>query len=81
MEETEDKLEEKDSIEYNKIKLEREWTFWENYETREKSKEEDYSKLTNLIYSFDTIISFWQFWNIYPGNNPSKLFFDGEKIK
>ena len=32
MEEIDDKLEEKDSIEYNKIKLEREWTFWENYE-------------------------------------------------
>ncbi len=81
MEETEDKLEEKDSIEYNKIKLEREWTFWENYEMKDKNKKVDYSELIQPIFNFNTIIDFWQFWNIYPGNNPSKLFFDGEKIK
>ena len=40
-----------------------------------------YSKLIKPIYNFNTIIDFWQFWNIYPGNEPSKIFFDGEKIK
>ena len=76
-----EQLEEQDSILNNKVKLKRKWSFWENYETREKSKEEDYSKLTNLIYSFDTIISFWQFWNNYQGSNPKNIFFDGERIK
>ena len=81
MEDQDEKMEEKDSIELNKIKLQRKWTFWENYETREKSKDEDYSKLTKSIYSFETIIDFWQFWNNYPGNNPKNIFFDGEKLK
>ena len=81
MEDQDEKMEEKDSIELNKIKLQRKWTFWENYETREKSKEEDYSKLTQSIYSFDTIIEFWQFWNNYQGSDPKNIFFDGERIK
>jgi hypothetical protein len=81
MEDQDEKMEEKDSIELNKIKLQRKWTFWENYETREKSKEEDYSKLTKSIFSFETIIEFWQFWNNYQGNNPKNIFFDGEKYK
>ena len=79
MEENDINLEEKDSIEINKVKLAREWTFWENYEM--KDKKVDYSELIKPIYNFDTIIDFWQFWNLYPGNNPSNLFYDGEKIK
>ena len=79
MEENEINLEEKDSIQINKVKLAREWTFWENYEM--KDKKVDYSELIKPIYTFDTIIDFWQFWNLYPGNNPSNLFYDGEKIK
>ena len=79
MEENDINYEEKDSIEINKVKLAREWTFWENYEM--KDKKVDYSELIKPIYAFDTIIDFWQFWNLYPGNNPSNLFYDGEKIK
>ena len=75
MEENDINYEEKDSIEINKVKLAREWTFWE------KDKKVDYSELIKPIYTFDTIIDFWQFWNLYPGNNPSNLFYDGEKIK
>ena len=81
MEDQDEKMEEKESIELDKVKLQRKWTFWENYETREKSKEEDYSKLTKSIFSFETIIEFWQFWNNYQGNNPKNIFFDGEKYK
>ncbi len=81
MEGEEEKSEEQESILYNKVKLKRKWTFWENYQTREKSKEEDYSKLTQSIYSFDTIIEFWQFWNNYQGSDPKNIFYDGEKIK
>ena len=81
MEDQDEKMEEKDSIELDKVKLQRKWTFWENYETREKSKEEDYSKLTKSIFSFETIIEFWQFWNNYQGSDPKNIFYDGEKIK
>ena len=77
----EEKEEIKEFIEYNKVKLERELTFWENYEIKDKNKKVDYSELMKPIFSFDTIIDFWQFWNSYPGNSPSQIFFDGERIK
>ena len=77
----EEKEEIKEFIEYNKVKLEREWTFWENYEIKDKNKKVDYSELMKPIFSFNTIIDFWQFWNSYPGNSPSQIFFDGERIK
>ena len=81
MVENNDIIEESNSIEYDKVKLEREWTFWENYEMKDKNKKVDYSELIKPIFNFNTIIDFWQFWNLYPGNNPSNLFYDGEKIK
>ena len=81
MEENDINYEEKDSIEINKVKLAREWTFWENYEMKDKDKKVDYSELIKPLFTFNTIIDFWQFWNLYPGNNPSNLFYDGEKIK
>ena len=74
-------IKEKNNIELNKIQLEREWTFWENYEMKDKTNKIHYSKLIKPIYNFNTIIDFWQFWNLYPGKEPSKIFFDGQKIK
>ena len=71
------KLEESDTIEKEKIILKREWSFWENYESKDK-KEKDYSKLLKEIYTFNDIISFWQFWNKYPGNCTEKIFYNGE---
>lgn len=72
-------LEESDTIEKSKVLLNREWSFWENYETKSKNdKEADYSKLLKEVFSFNDIISFWQFWNNYPGSELKKIFFDGE---
>ena len=68
-------LEESDTIEKNKVLLNREWSFWENYETRSKNdKDADYSKLLKELFSFNDIISFWQFWNNYPGSELKKYF-------
>ena len=67
------KLEEKETIEKDKVLFKREWSFWENYESKNQ-KEKDYSKLIKEIYSFNDIISFWQFWNNYPGNDIKKYF-------
>ena len=75
-----DKFEESDTIEKEKVKLNRQWSFWENYESKNK-EEQDYSKLLKEIYSFDDIISFWQFWNKYPGSETSSVFFNGECLK
>ena len=83
MEETLDiDMEETDTIEKSKVLLNREWSFWENYEAKErKGKDQDYSELTKEIFSFNDIVSFWQFWNHYPGNDIKKIFFDGEYLR
>ena len=74
------KLEESETIEKEKILLKRSWSFWENYESKNKA-EKDYSKLLKEIYTFNDIISFWQFWNKYPGNDTKQIFFNGEHVK
>lgn len=40
----------------------------------------EYKDSLKEIYSFDDIISFWQFWNKYLGADPKKIFFNGEYI-
>ena len=82
MEETkpELKIEESNTIELDKVILNRKWSFWENYESKNK-KDKQYSELFKEIYTFDTIIGFWQFWNKYPGNEAKEIFFNGEYLK
>lgn len=75
-----EKLEESETIALKKVQLNRSWSFWENYEQKEKS-EKEYNQLLKEIYTFDNIISFWQFWNKYPGSIPSNVFFNGESLK
>ncbi len=75
-----EKLEESDTIEKEKVKLNRTWSFWENYTIKSESKK-GYSDLYKEIYTFDDIISFWQFWNKYPGNDTKQIFFNGEHVK
>ena len=52
-----EKIKESDTIEKEKVKLNRTWSFWENYEVKNKS-EKGYSDLLEEIFSFDDIISF-----------------------
>ena len=82
MEKLDNDLEETATIEKSKVLLNRQWSFWENYEPKEQKeqKESDYSKQLKEIYTFNDIISFWQFWNHYPGNDIKKIFFDGEYL-
>ena len=74
------KIEESNTIELDKVILKRKWSFWENYESKNK-KDKQYSELFKEIYTFDTIIAFWQFWNKYPGNEAKAVFFNGEFLK
>ena len=75
-------IKESNLIEEKKVRLNREWSFWENYEPKEKNQKIlDYSMLLKNIYSFNDLISFWQFWNKYPGSTPSKIFYNGEVIR
>ena len=55
-------IEESSTIEKDKVILNRSWSFWENYESKNKD-ELNYSELLKEIYTFNDIISFWQFWN------------------
>ena len=63
-----------------KLKLNRQWSFWENYESKTK-QEKDYTKLLKEIFSFSDLISFWQFWNKYPGSEIKNIFYNGDCIK
>ena len=75
-------IKESNLIEEKKVRLNREWSFWENYEPKEKNQKNlDYSMFLKNIYSFNDLISFWQFWNKYPGSTPSKIFYNGEVIR
>ena len=75
-------LKESSTIEERKVKLNREWSFWENYEPKDKDKKKyDYSLLLKNIYTFTDLISFWQFWNADPGSTPSNIFYNGEYIR
>ena len=69
-------IDESDTIEKEKVILNRSWSFWENYETKTSK-----SYVVKEIYNFDDIISFWQFWNKYPGNEIKNVFYNGEYIK
>ena len=72
-------IEESSTIEKDKVILNRSWSFWENYESKNKD-ELNYSELLKEIYTFNDIISFWQFWNNYIGSDPKKIFYNGEYI-
>ena len=76
-----EKLEETDTIDKEKVKLNRSWSFWENYLKKEASSNNEYCNLLKEIFTFDDIISFWQFWNKYPGNDTKKIFYNGEYLK
>ena len=69
-------IDESDTIEKEKVILNRSWSFWENYETKTSK-----SYVVKEIYNFDDLISFWQFWNKYPGNEIKNVFYNGEYIK
>jgi len=72
--------EEDSTVNLNSVKLMRSWVFWENYEARGLAKL-DWNDSIKRIFSFNDIISFWQFWNNYPGSNPSNVFYDGMSLK
>ena len=66
--------------EREKVLLNRSWSFWENYESKNR-EEKNYSKLLKEIYTFGDLIAFWQFWNKYPGSDTKQIFYNGECIK
>ena len=63
-----------------KLKLNRQWSFWENYDSK-THQEKEYTKLLKEIFNFGDLISFWQFWNKYPGSDSKNIFYNGDCVK
>jgi hypothetical protein len=71
---------ESSAIDQSLVKLQRTWVFWENYESKSGDKLE-WSQSIKKIFSFNDIISLWQFLNNYLGSNPSNIFYNGERVR
>ena len=77
-------IQESETINIEDVKLNRKWAFWESYEEYEKVRSKDQQPsnyLLEKIFDFDDLISFWQFWNKYPGSNPWSIFYSDGEIK
>jgi len=68
------------------VMLQRTWVLWENYQhiqernSKTNEKDKDYNLLIKKVVTFDDLITFWQFWNVYPGSHPKEVFYDGENF-
>lgn len=69
---------ESQTISIDAVKFPKTWTIWEGYAAKEKKL--SYEESMKPIFDIDNLITFWQFWNHYPGSNPMKIFFN-EKVK
>ena len=69
----------KKDIPLNAVKFSKTWTFWETYISKEKKLE--YNDSNKLIFKWDDIITFFQFWNKYPGRDIKNILFDGNNLK
>ena len=69
----------KKDIPYNAVKFGNSWTFWETYTS--KTVEIDYNDSNKLIFKWDDLITFFQFWNKYPGRDIKNILFDGSNVK
>ena len=61
------------------VKFSKTWTFWESYTS--KTINLSYENANKPIFSWTDIVTFFQFWNKYPGNNIKNIFFDGADVK
>ena len=69
----------KKDIPLSSVKFSKSWSFWESYLS--KTVKLSYEKSNREIYKWNDIISFFQFWNKYPGNDIKNIFFDGYALK
>ena len=69
----------KSDIPLSSVRFSKSWTFWESYFS--KSINLSYEEANKEIFKWSDIITFFQFWNKYPGNNIKNIFFDGNNIK
>ena len=66
-------------IPLSSVQFAKTWAFWESYIS--KTGKLSYEEANKQIFKWNDVITFFQFWNKYPGNNIKKIFFDGNNIK
>ena len=71
--------EKKSDIPFSSVKFSKTWTFWESYISKEIKL--SYDQANKQIFQWNDIISFFQFWNKYPGKDIKNIFFDGYNVK
>ena len=69
----------KNEISLNSVQFSKSWSFWESYSS--KTIKLTYEESNKEIYKWNDIISFFQFWNKYPGNDIKNIFYDGINVK
>ena len=69
----------KSEISLNSVQFSKSWSFWESYSS--KTIKLSYEESNKEIYKWNDIISFFQFWNKYPGNDIKNIFYDGINVK
>ena len=69
----------KSDIPLNSVKLSKSWAFWESYSC--KKKKLPYEDSNKEIFKWNDLITFFQFWNKYPGKDIKNIFFDGNEVK
>ena len=73
------KPEMKSDILLNAIKFKKAWIFWETYSS--KTGQLSYIDSNKIIFKWNDLITFFQFWNKYPGKDIRNIFFDGNDLK
>ena len=69
----------KSNILLNSVQFKKSWTFWETYIS--KTEDLSYDNSNKLIFQWNDLITFFQFWNKYPGKDIKNILFDGNKVK
>ena len=64
--------EKKVDIPLSSVQFLKTWTFWESYIS--KSIKLSYDDANKQIFKWNDIISFFQFWNKYPGKDIKNIF-------
>ena len=69
----------KEDIPLSSVQFSKTWTFWESYLC--KGQKLSYDESNKAIFKWNDLITFFQFWNKYPGNDIKNIFFDGYNVK
>ena len=69
----------KSGIPLNAVKFKKSWTFWETYVS--KTEDLSFENSNKLIFKWNDLITFFQFWNKYPGRDIKNILYDGNNLK